>query len=55
MDKYLYISRISGGFRIKDSITDIACNYYGYTLNQAIRKHRDNFNVRYKHFEKIFI
>lgn len=53
--KFLTIEKTLQGYRIKDSITDIQSHYIGYTLRQAIKKHRENMNIKYKHLTKIFI
>lgn len=53
--KFLIIEKTSQGYRIKDTITDIAVHYIGYTLKQAERQHRIKMNIRYKHFEKIYM
>jgi hypothetical protein len=53
--KFLTIEKTLQGYRIKDSITDIQQHYIGYTLQQAIQKHRENMNIKYKHLTKIFI
>jgi hypothetical protein len=54
--KYLIIERLhNGAIRVQDSITDISVTYCGYTERQAIRKHRDNMNIRYKHFVKLYL
>jgi hypothetical protein len=29
--------------------------YIGYTLKESIRAHRNNFDLHYKHLEKIYI
>ena len=54
--KYLTINKnLNGSYTIKDSITDIMVTYYGYSLNNAIKKHRNNMNIKYKHFTKIIL
>lgn len=54
--KFLIISKnINGSITIKDTITDIQVTYYFYSEKQAIAQHRQNMNIRYKHFEKIYI
>lgn len=54
--KYLIISKnLNGSITLKDSITDIQATYYGYSENQAIKQHRNNMNIKYKHLEKIYI
>jgi hypothetical protein len=44
-----------GGITITDSITENKTTYYGYTLAQAIKKHRRDHGLEYKHFTKIYI
>jgi hypothetical protein len=53
--KTLVIEKTVQGYRIKDSITDIQVHYIGYSLREAERKHRNNMNIRYKHFERIYL
>ena len=54
--KYLTINKnFNGSYTIKDSVTDIMVTYYGYSLNNAIKKHRSNMNIKYKHFTKIIL
>lgn len=53
--KFLVIRKTIQGYYIKDSITDINVHYIGYSLNNAIQQHRKNMNIKYKHFEKIYI
>jgi hypothetical protein len=54
--KFLVIEHLhNGAIKIKDSITDISVTYYGYSERQAIRKHRDNMNIKHKHFIKIYL
>lgn len=57
--KYLMIERLSNsmgvGYRIKDSVTDISVSYYGYSMSEAIKKHREKMNIKGKHFERIMI
>lgn len=53
--KFLIIEKTIQRYRIKDSITDIQAHYIGYSLNGAIKKHRNNMNIKYKHFTKIFL
>jgi hypothetical protein len=53
--KYLIIEKTIQGYRIKDSITDIQAHYIGYSLNGAIKQHRNNMNIKYKHLTKIFL
>ena len=52
---FLTIDKTSQGWRIRDSITDTNLHYIGYTLTQAIRRHRINTNTVYKHFTKIYL
>ena len=54
--KFLIIEHLhNGAIKIKDSITDISVIYYDYSEKQAIKKHRENMNVKYKHFTKIYL
>ena len=56
MEKYLIIDKnVNGGIKIKDTITDIAVTYYNYSEREAIKKHRCNMNIRYKHLIKIYL
>ena len=56
MDKYLIIDKnANGGIKIKDTITDIAVTYYNYSEREAIKKHRCNMNIKYKHLTKIYL
>ena len=53
--KYFTIDKTRNGYYIQDSIHNSKMFYYGYTLKQAIKEHRKNFNLQRKHFEKIYI
>lgn len=53
--KYLIIERTPHGWRIKDDATGDAVHYIGYTARRAEREFRAAFNLKYKHFEKIYI
>jgi hypothetical protein len=53
--KFLVIERTYSGYIIRDSINEKRVAYYCYTLKNAIKKHRAIFNLRGKHFEKIYI
>lgn len=55
MINYLIIDKQFNGIRLKDTITNNAVIYYGYTLQKAIKEHRKHFNLKYKHLEKIYI
>ena len=55
MDKYIIIDKTRAGYNIKDSINNQYILYLGYTLKQAIKKHRVNFNLQHKHFNIIYI
>jgi hypothetical protein len=56
MNKYLIIDKnANGGIKIKDTITDIAVTYYNYSERDAIKKHRCNMNIKYKHLIKIYL
>ena len=52
---YLIIEKIRIGYRIKDSITNNCITYAYYNLQKAIRRHRQLHNLKYIHFEKIYI
>lgn len=54
--KYLIINKnLNGSITIKDTVTDIQVTYYDYSEQQAIKTHRRNMNIKYKHFKKIYI
>lgn len=54
--KYLTICKNhNNSITIKDSITDVSITYYGYTLRQAEKKHREKMNLKNKHFIKNII
>ena len=53
--KILVVEKINGGVKIKDDVSRQAVKYYGYTVSEAIKEHRAKFNLKYKHFEKIYI
>ena len=56
MEKYLIIEKsFFNGIRIKDTISNNSITYFGYTLKRAIKEHRKKFNLRYKHFEILYI
>lgn len=55
MNKYLTIERARQGYFIHDDISGRRIYYIGYTLKQAIKKHRENMNIKYKHLTKIFL
>lgn len=41
------------GVMLKDSITEKPIHYIGYTLKQAIKRHRIEYNLQRKHFRII--
>ena len=55
----IYISKIPGGYKLKhyDDLSGLPqiMKYYDYSLRDAIKQHRKNYNLRYKHLEKIYI
>ena len=53
--KYLIIERTPHGWRIKDDTTGAAVHYVGYTARDAERAFRIEYNLKYKHFTKIYI
>ena len=54
--KYLIINKNrNGSYTIKDEITFNIVTYYGYSLNNAIKEHRKNNGLSYKHFTKIIL
>lgn len=55
MNFLMILKNRNGSFAIKDSITDTTMVYYFCTLNQAIKLHRQNNGLKYKHFTKIFL
>ena len=55
MTKYLIIEKIRIGYRIKDTITNNCITYACYTLKNAIKRHRQLYNLKNLHFEKIYI
>ena len=52
---YLIIERTRHGWRIKNDATGDTIHYINSTLRDAERYFRDRYNLRYKHFIKIFI
>jgi hypothetical protein len=52
---YLTIEKTRIGYRIKDTITMGNIHYIGFSARQAEREHRAAFNLKYKHFIKIYI
>ena len=49
----LFYTFTNSGIMIKDTITENRVQYIGYTLRQAIKKHRIDNGLRYKHFRII--
>ena len=49
----LFYSYTNSGIMIKDTITENRVTYIGYSLKNAIRKHRIDNNLRYKHLRVI--
>jgi hypothetical protein len=47
---YMYIEKTRQGYRITTySAIDEKTHYIGYTKKQAIQKHKQAYNLRYKH------
>jgi hypothetical protein len=55
MTRYLIIERTRQGWRIKDDATGNTMHYVGYSIINAEKTFRRDFNLRGKHFTKIFI
>lgn len=53
--RFLTIEKTRIGYRIKDSLTDDAVHYIGYTARAAEKAYRAAHDLRYKHFTKIYI
>jgi hypothetical protein len=55
----IYILKIPGGYKIKhyDTFSGLpqVMKYYDYSLSYALRQHRKNYNLQYKHLTKIYI
>lgn len=51
----LFYSYVTNGLLLKDTITNECVYYIGYSLKTAIKKHRSDFNLRYKHLRLIKI
>jgi hypothetical protein len=45
----------NGSYTIKDTITDKTLTYYFCSERDAIKQHRCNMNIRYKHLIKIYL
>lgn len=52
--KFLTFDRTRYGWRIKDD-DGHAVHYIGYTRRRAEKAFRNEFNLNYKHFERIYI
>ena len=52
---YLIIEKTLQGWRIKDTLSGATGHYVGYSLREAEKKHRQNMNIRYKHFDRIYL
>ena len=50
--KFMYIDKLNNSFGSGYYINayGFGVSYYGYSLREAIRKHRVNFNCKGKHF-----
>jgi hypothetical protein len=55
MINYLVFEATRYGWRVKNSGTGDAMHYIGYSPREAERAFRAAFNLKYKHFTKIFI
>lgn len=56
MEKYFIIEKYSTGIIvIKDSITNDAVMYEGYTLEDAIKQHRKDHNLQHLKFTRIYL
>ena len=56
MEKYFIIQKnTNGSFTIKDTVTNNRSTYYFYSLENAIKKHRQNFNLQRLKFERIYL
>jgi hypothetical protein len=56
MEKYLFITRNrNGSVTIRDTVTDSAITYYFCSERAAIKSHRENMNIKNKHFTKIYL
>lgn len=53
MNCIFYYYNNNGSIILKDTITENTRTYYFYTLKQAIKEHRKNYGLRYKHFRII--
>lgn len=53
--KYLIIERTRHGWKIKNDATGDAVHYFGYTARRAEKAFRAAFNLKNKHFTKIYI
>ena len=52
---YMYIFNTTQGYRIKTYMNTFGENvhYIGYTKKQAIKKHRDQYGLKYKRLQII--
>lgn len=56
MEKYLFITKNrNGSTTIRDTVTDVKITYYFRSERNAIRKHRQQFNLQRKQFTKIYL
>lgn len=51
----MFYSFTTQGILIKDTITENQCHYIGYSLKQAIKRHRQDNGLQRKHFRLIKI
>jgi hypothetical protein len=56
MEKYFIIQKnANGSITISDTVTNNRCTYYFYSVENAIKQHRQNFNLQRLKFERIYI
>jgi hypothetical protein len=54
-NNYLIIEHTRIGYRIKNDATGDAMHYIGYSMRNAEIAFRKQFDLKYKHFQKIYI
>ncbi len=55
MDFLIITKNKNGSVTIKDDATGEKMTYYFCSVDNAIKEHRKNFGLKYKHFTKIFL
>jgi hypothetical protein len=56
MQEYMIITKNrNGSVTIRDTVTDLEITYYFHRERDAIRKHRQQFNLQRKRFTKIYL